>query len=74
MLRYVARHEFERLRSLDVDPFERAAAFADGCRLNALYMIERAGSGHPGTTFSSLDIVTWLQLEVLGEGDRYFSS
>src|SRR5262249_28013871 len=50
------------------------AAFADACRLNALYMIERAGSGHPGTTFSSLDVVTWLHLEVLGDGDRYFSS
>jgi transketolase len=74
MLRYVPAAEFERLRGLDVDPVERAAAFADACRLNALYMIKRAGSGHPGTTFSSLDIVTWLQLEVLGEGDRYFSS
>ena len=31
---------------------ERAAAFADACRINALYMIMRAGSGHIGTTFS----------------------
>ncbi len=37
-------------------------------------MIERAGSGHPGTTFSCLDIVSWLHLEVLGPDDRYFSS
>ena len=37
--------------------YERAAAFADACRLNALYMVQRAGSGHLGTTFSSLDIV-----------------
>jgi transketolase len=37
-------------------------------------MVERVGSGHLGTTFSSLDIVSWLHLEVLGEGDRYFSS
>ncbi len=74
MLRYVPSAEFDRLRSLDVEPVDRASAFADACRLNALYMIERAGSGHPGTTFSSLDIVTWLHLEVLGEGDRYFSS
>ena len=37
-------------------------------------MIERAGSGHPGTTFSCLDIISWLHLEVMGEGDRYFSS
>ena len=73
MLVYVAAAEFDRLRRLQ-DPFERAAAFADACRLNALYMIERAGSGHPGTTFSCLDIISWLHLEVMGEGDRYFSS
>src|SRR3954467_5502460 len=73
MLRYVPAAEFDRLRGLS-DPYERVAAFADACRLNALYMIERAGSGHPGTTFSCLDIVSWLHLEVMGEGDRYFSS
>ena len=73
-LRYVPYAELERIRGLDGDRFERAAAFADACRLNALYMIERTGSGHPGTTFSSLDIVAWLHLEVLGDGDRYFSS
>ena len=73
-LRYVPQTEFDRIRALDADPADRAAAFADACRLNALYMIERAGSGHPGTTFSSLDVVVWLHLEVLGDGDRYFSS
>ena len=73
-LRYVPRAELERIRTLEGDRYERAAAFADACRLNVLYMVRRAGSGHLGTTFSSLDIVTWLHLEVLGEGDRYFSS
>jgi transketolase len=73
-LRYVPYAELERIRSLDGDRHERGAAFADACRLNALYMIERAGSGHPGTTLSSLDVVSWLHLEVLREGDRYFSS
>src|SRR5581483_5573861 len=74
MLRYVPAAEFERVRTLEGDPFERASAFADACRLNALYMIERAGSGHPGTTLSCLDVVSWLHLEVLRDGDRYFSS
>jgi transketolase len=73
-LRYVPRAEFDRIRSLEGDRYERAAAFADACRLNVLYMVRRVGSGHLGTTFSSLDIVTWLYLEVLGQGDRYFSS
>src|SRR6476619_8140500 len=74
MLRYVPAAEHDRIRTFDADPYERVAAFADACRLNALYMIERAGSGHPGTTFSCLDIISWLHLQVLGEGDRYFSS
>jgi transketolase len=73
-LRYVPYEECRRIAALDGDPVARAAAFADACRLNALYMIERAGSGHPGTTLSSLDVVAWLHLEVLGDGDRYFSS
>jgi transketolase len=73
-LRYVARSELERILALEGDRYERAAAFADACRLNVLYMVRRAGSGHLGTTFSSLDIVTWLHLEVLGDDDRYFSS
>ncbi len=73
-LSLVPLDELERIRSLDADPVERAAAFADACRINTLTMIEHAGSGHIGTSFSCLDMVSWLQLEVLGEGDRYFSS
>ena len=63
------------------DPHERAAMLAALARINALYMIARAGSGHPGTTFSSIDIVAWLQLNELRPGedpaqprDVYFSS
>jgi transketolase len=73
-VRYVPYAELERLRGLEVDPVERAAAFADACRINTLTMIEYAGSGHIGTSFSSLDAVSWLHLEVLRDGDRYFSS
>ena len=73
-LRYVPKAELDRIRARDGDRQERAAAFADACRLNVLYMVQRVGSGHLGTTFSSLDIVSWLHLEVLREGDRYFSS
>lgn len=74
MLRHLPPSEFERIRSLDGDRYERSAAFADACRLNVLYMVQRAGSGHLGTTFSSLDIVSWLHLEAMQDGDRYFSS
>lgn len=73
-LAYVPPSELERVRALDADPHERAAAFADACRINTLTMIEHAGSGHVGTSFSCLDVLSWLHLEVLRDGDRYFSS
>jgi transketolase len=74
VIHVVPPDELARLRTLDADPVERAAAFADACRINTLGMIEYAGSGHVGSSFSSLDILSWLHLEVLGPDDRYFSS
>jgi len=78
---YVPAAELERIRNLQVGAVERAAIFASACRINALYMIGKAGSGHLGTTFSSMDIVAWLHLEELRQADgpdapldRYFSS
>jgi transketolase len=70
------------VRNLPVDIVTRTALFADVCRLNTLYMIARAGSGHIGSSFSSLDIVSWLVLNELRppsaatvlDGDLYFSS
>jgi len=73
-LRHLPLDQLERILAAGGDPVSRAAAFADGCRVNALYMIARAGSGHVGTSFSCMDILSWLHLEVLEEGDRYFSS
>jgi transketolase len=37
-------------------------------------MIARAGSGHIGSSFSSLDIISWLLLEEMTEEDVFFSS
>src|ERR671919_124543 len=78
---YVPAAELERIRALNVGAVERAAIFAAACRINALYMIGKAGSGHLGTTFSSMEIVSWLHLEELRLADerqapidRYFSS
>jgi len=73
-LRYVGAAELARIRAIEGQPVGRAAAFADACRINTLYMIMRAGSGHVGTSFSSIDILSWLHLELLGPEDRYFSS
>jgi len=73
-LHHVPSKEFERLRRLPLKPMDRAALFATCCRINALYMIAQAGSGHIGSSFSSLDIVSWLYLNELQPDDLYFSS
>lgn len=74
-LYYVPKGEFERIRLLnDASAVERTRIFADMCRLNTLYMIARAGSGHVGSSFSSLDVVSWLYLNELKNDDLYFSS
>lgn len=68
-LQYVPASELARIRQLAIPAEDRAAIFATACRINTLYMIARAGSGHIGSSFSSLDIVSWLFLEVLRRPD-----
>lgn len=75
--------EFERVRSAPTEKYEKLALLSDMCRANTLASVKLAGSGHLGSSFSSLDIVTLLyysemntaQLGV-GHPDRdiYFSS
>ncbi|HET9464930.1 MAG TPA: transketolase C-terminal domain-containing protein [Gemmatimonadales bacterium] len=73
-LRFVPQQEFGRLDQLQLGAAARTRLFATFCRINALYMIARAGSGHIGSSFSSLDIVSWLYLNELEPADLYFSS
>src|SRR5262245_62114132 len=77
-LYYVPPSEFGRVRGLDKDRVASTALFADLCRLNVLYMVARAGSGHIGSSFSSLDIVSWLLLREITDPadgrDVFFSS
>jgi transketolase len=61
----VPKSEFERINALKISPEAYTAIFATFCRINTLYMIKRAGSGHIGSSFSSLDIVSWLFLNEL---------
>lgn len=61
-LYHVPFKEFERIQALPATALEKASLFAALCRINTLYMIARAGSGHIGSSFSSLDIMSWLLL------------
>jgi len=80
-LTYVLASEFERVRHATGSAVARAAAFAALARINTLYMIAGAWSGHIGTSFSSLEIMSWLflnELRGLDKGpehcDIFFSS
>src|SRR6185503_18904946 len=75
-LYFIGRPEFERIRRLNAPRAEVTALFADMARLNALYMIATAGSGHIGSSFSSMDIFAHLQLVEIdaAAGDMFFSS
>ncbi len=75
-LYFVRRSEFERIRRLNAPRSEVTALFADMARLNALYMIATAGSGHIGSSFSSMDLFAHLQLNEIdhARGERFFSS
>ena len=75
--------EFSRVRAAPVDDFARLELLSNMCRANTLMCVKRAGSGHLGSSFSSLDIVTWLYYAEMntadlpiGDPDRdiYFSS
>ena len=73
-LYYVGKDELDRIRKLNAPMVDRIRLFADICRLNTLYMIAKAGSGHIGSSFSSLDIVSLLYLNRMAGEDVYFSS
>jgi transketolase len=80
---FAPRREFKRVLSANASQVERTALFATLARLNTLSMIAAAGSGHIGSSFSSMDIVSWLFLNEMTlptkpdrseERDIFFSS
>ena len=82
-IKLIPEAEFQRVRKAEIDRKERLSLIADMCRANALATVKRAGSGHLGSSFSCLDIVTYLYhdemntLDIgIGHPDRdiFFSS
>src|SRR5688572_12862522 len=69
-LQYVPVGEFRRLLDAEAPAGARARAFAALARINTLYMIAGAWSGHIGTSFSSLEIISWLFLNELRDLDK----
>jgi transketolase len=82
-LEIIPYSEFERIKNLKSDLFFKLELISSMCRYNTLIMVKKAGSGHLGSSFSSMDLVVWLyykELNILTEGinnpnrDIYFSS
>jgi transketolase len=79
----IPKTEFNRVWNSGIDYFSKLGIIADMNRANALASVKKAGSGHLGSSFSSLDISTFLyyhELNILSAGqkspdrDIYFSS
>jgi transketolase len=71
---FVTPEQFALLLSSDGDRHGIVGAFATAARLNALGMIQLSGSGHIGSSFSSLDILSYLFIDGLVDDDIAFSS
>jgi transketolase len=67
---YVPVGEFRRLLDARLPGPAAAEALAALARINTLYMIARAWSGHIGTSFSSLEIMSWLFLNEIRDLDK----
>jgi transketolase len=76
-------YEFQRVRAAPIHKYRKLGLLADMCRANTLVSVKRAGSGHLGSSFSSLDIVTLLYYAEMNtaqlgieqpDRDIYFSS
>jgi transketolase len=67
---------FDNLLAKEIDS-SVISIFSNLCRINALYMIAKAGSGHIGSSFSSMDIMSYIFLkEIYDKEDPaiFFSS
>jgi transketolase len=82
-IKIIPVEEYKRVKSTSIDTDLKLTLIADMCRINTLAEVKRAGSGHLGSSFSAMDIVTWLyekELNTLAVGlkdpgrDIYFSS
>ena len=74
---------FRSIYKADINQYDKISLIADMCRANTLSTVKLAGSGHLGSSFSAMDIVTWLyyqEMNTIQEGfnslnrDIYFSS
>ncbi len=71
---YFEKSEFNKIIKKKINWLSKKKALSNMLRLNILYMIQNAGSGHIGTSFSSIDLVNYIYFDFLNKEDIYFSS
>ena len=73
---YIPQSEFERILSSNLEFNDKIKVYAQACRVNILYMIANAGSGHIGSSFSSIEIMTYINLKKVYSSSEslFFSS
>ncbi|MFQ5643644.1 MAG: transketolase C-terminal domain-containing protein [Thiogranum sp.] len=82
-IKLITANEFRRVRETALDARVKLRLLSDMCCANTLASVKRAGSGHLGSSLSSLDIVTFLYYSGMNtlelgfdhpDRDIYFSS
>ncbi len=82
-IRLIPQTEFRRVNNAAGNSSDKLRLIAEMCRANTLTSVKLAGSGHLGSSFSSVDIVTFLYYRVMNtlrlgcdhpDRDIYFSS
>ncbi len=58
--RFIPKSEFDRIRAAQLKTDQLLPLVAKMCRLNTLFEVKRAGSGHLGSSYSAMDIVVFL--------------
>jgi transketolase len=82
-MQLIKKSEFDRINEINIPIYYKLGIIADMCRFNTLIAVKKAGSGHLGSSLSSMEIVVWLYYKEMNtiniginsqDRDIYFSS
>jgi transketolase len=72
---FVGKDQFECILDSDINQNKKVELFASLARINTLYMIAKAGSGHIGSSFSSMEIISYIYInEIFLSKDKHTSN
>ena len=73
-LYFYKKDQFKKIEKFKLSWILKKQVISNMLRTNILYMIQKSGSGHIGTSFSSVDLINFIYSEFLKKDDIYFSS